>query len=398
MPSQNKILMLLENNAYPQDSRVRKEAETLINAGFQLSIIAPREKGQTWTETVDGVHVYRYPAPVEASGFLGYIIEFGYSLVAMMVLSIVVLFRRDFQVIHAHNPPDVLVLIAILYKPLGKKFVFDHHDLSPELYDAKAQGKGNPTVYRALLFFEKLTFRMADYIISTNESYKKIAMTRGAVPENKIAIVRNGPVLERLVEVEPDFELAQKAKTLIGYIGEMGFQDGLDYLIRAINHLVNDFERKDIYVVLIGKGSAVESLKQLVDELHLQDYIYFAGYQPVAVWRPMLASVHIGTVPDPINPFNNQSTMIKITDYMGLHKPVVAFDLQEHRFTAGEAALYAEPNNEIDFAKQIITLMDNPEMQTKMGNIGYERIINDLAWDYQAKKLVQVYQTLFNKD
>lgn len=394
MAANKKILMLLENNCYPQDTRVRREANTLVEAGFQVSIIAPKGPGQSWTEDVDGVYAYRFPAPMEADGFLGYIIEFGYSLIAMFFVSLIVAFRRGFRVIHAHNPPEVLVLIAMFYKLFGKKFVFDHHDLSPELYNAKADGQGNNTVIKALHFFEKLTFRFANRVISTNESYKKIAMTRGNVPEEHITIVRNGPMLDKIKEVQPDPELAGKAACLIGYLGEMGFQDGLDYLIRAVHHLVTEFKREDVYAVLIGRGSAVESLKQQVADLKLEKYVHFAGYQPDHVWRPMLAAMHMGAVPDPMNPFNNQSTMIKITDYMSLRKPVVAFDLVEHRYTAGEAALYAKSNDVEDFAKQIMTLMDSPAMREKMGEVGYERIINELAWKYQAERLVQMYQGL----
>ncbi|MBI1184850.1 glycosyltransferase [bacterium] len=392
--SARKILMLLENNAYPQDSRVFNEANALTKAGFQISVIAQRKDKQAWTEIINGVAVYRYPAPLEADGFFAYVVEYGYSLIVMFFLSIVVLSRRGFKVIHAHNPPDVLVLIAIFYKLWGKKFVFDHHDLSAELYDAKADGEGNKTVHRTLLFFEKVSFRFADRVISTNQSYKDIAMTRGHVLEQDITIVRNGPVLENIAHVAPDAELARKIGTRIAYLGEMGLQDGLDYLIRAINHLVNDFNRKDVYVILIGSGSAVESLKALVQDLNLQEYIQFAGYQPASIWQSMLASAHIGVVPDPINPFNNQSSMIKITDYMAFSKPIVAFDLREHRVTAGPAALYAEPNNEMDFAKQIVKLMDNPELQVEMGKIGYERIVNEFAWPHQAKKLIELYQNL----
>lgn len=396
MPNTRKILMLLENNTFPQDGRVRKEAETLTKAGFQVSIIAPRGDKQPWKEIINQVYVYRFPAPVEATGLLGYLIEYGYSLFAMFSLSFVVLFQNGFQVIHSHNPPDMMVLIAIFYKLMGKKFVFDHHDLSPELYNAKAGGHGNKIVYRLLLFFERLTFHFANHVISTNQSYKQIAMSRGKVAEEKITIVRNGPVLDQLVDIHPDQELAKKASTLIGYLGEMGYQDGLDYLIRAIHYLVNDLNRKDVYVVLIGNGSAVESLKTQVKELHLEKYIHFAGYQPNEIWRSMLASVHIGVVPDPINPFNDQSTMIKITDYMGLRKPVVAFDLREHRFTAGGAALYAEPDNVVAFAQNIVTLMDNPDMRIKMGQLGYDRIVNELAWDYQAEKLSAAYEKVFD--
>lgn len=394
MASSKKILMLLENNPYPQDTRVRREAQALAEAGYQVTVIAPRGKDMPFAEMLNDVYVYRYPAPIDGSGALGYLVEYGYSLIAMYCLSIFVFFRRGFDVIHAHNPPDVLVFVAILYKLLGKKFVFDHHDLSPELYNAKCNGNGNKILIRLLEFFEKVTFRFVDHVIATNESYKAIAMKRGGIQENQITVVRNGPRLNKLKDIDPDPDVIAKAGIGIGYLGEMGDQDGLEYLIQAIYHIVHDYHRDDIYAILIGDGSAFPRLKALSNELQLEDYIHFTGYQPDDVWRPILAAIHIGAVPDPMNPFNNQSTMIKITDYMGLRKPVVSFDLRENRVTAGSAALYAKPNDVADYASLIIKLMDDPDLREEMGKAGYERIVSSLAWRYQAEQLLQAYNNL----
>lgn len=392
-----KTLMLLENSHYPQDSRVRREATTLIDKNYQVVVICPKEKSQAYYETVNSVIVCRYPEPPTWNGFIGYIFEYGYSLVAMFIISLFVFFRHGFDIIHAHNPPDIMVLIAMFYKIFRKKFIFDHHDLSPELYLAKSDGEGNKYVHRALIFFEKLSFRIADHVISTNQSYREIALTRGKIDSSKITIVRNGPEKSQLSAIEPDSLLRQRASILIGYIGEMGFQDGLDYFIRSLDHLSKDFNKHDFCAVLIGSGDAVESLKVLIAQLGLTDKVYWVGYQPDSIWRPLLASVDICVVPDPTNPFNDRSTMMKITDYMALSKPIVAFDLPEHRVTAGDSAIYAPANNEYEFAKLITDLIDDPGKRLSMGQLGRDRLHNNLTWDYQAEQLCLVYETLFSR-
>lgn len=389
-----KVLMLLENNPFPQDSRVRQEAAALVQAGHRVTVICPRHTGQPWRETVDDVYVYRYPPPPEADGFVGYLIEYGYSLIAAFVLSLVAFFRQGFDVIHAHNPPDVLVLVAMLYKPLGKQFVFDQHDLSPEMYFARFGGEGSSTVHCALLFFEKLSYRLADHVIATNESYKHIQIERGNVPENRITVVRNGPDLKRLALSDPDPDLRQKADTIIGYVGVMGHQDGIDYLLRALHHLAYDLERTGFFCAIMGDGDALTTLKTLATELKLDDYVWFTGYLTGDAFVRTLSTTDICVDPDPSNPYNDRSTMIKLMEYMALQKPIVAFDLPEHRVTAGDAAVYAEANDEMDFARQIAALMDDPARRQAMGRTGRERIETALAWPYQAEKLVSAYQML----
>ena len=389
-----RILMLLENNPYPQDSRVRREAQALTQAGHRVSVIAQRGRNQPWQEVVDGVRVYRFPAPPDGNGFLGYLLEYGQALLSMLVLSLWALVREGFDVIHAHNPPDVMVLIAALYKPLGKRFVFDHHDLSPEMYYARFQGEGNRLVYQALAFFEKLSCRLADRIIATNQSYKAMEMARSGVPEERITIVRNGPDLERLQPVPPDPELRAKAPIILGYVGDMGFHDGLDYLLRALHRLRYDLGRTDFYAVLIGKGDAWEGLQGLRSELELEEHVWFTGRISDEDLVRYLSTADICLDPDPKNPFTDRSTMIKMTEYMALSKPIVAFDLTEHRFTAQEAALYAQPNDELDFARKIAQLMDDPEARARMGAFGRRRIETELAWRYSVPKLLQAYDTL----
>lgn len=390
---QCRVLMLLENNPYPQDARVRPEAATLSRAGFEITVIAPGKEGQARHEIVDGVRVYRFPQPSAGSGLLGYMWEYGFSLSATLLLSLVVLFRHGFDVVHAHNPPDFFVLIAAIYRPFGKRFVFDHHDLAPEMYYERF-GQGNRIVHRLLLFFERLTCRLADRVIVTNESYKKNNMRRNGVPEDRIVVVRNGPDFRHVVRVPPDEELKKKAGTILGYVGVLGYQDGVEYLLQAIKYLVHDLGRNDVFCVIIGQGEALESLKRQADELDIGDYVWFAGFKVGHDLCRLLSTADIFVAPDPANPYSDQSTMIKIMEYMYLERPTVAFDLTEHRASAGEAALYAGNNDVGEFAHLIQQLMDDPAQRAQMGRIGRERVEAHLAWHHQAQKLLHVYEEL----
>jgi len=386
--------MLLENDHYPQDSRVRNEASTLVSAGYQVSVICPKSSGQRWRESVNGVRVYRYPAPPAGSGFLTYLWEYGYCLVMSFVLSIVVALRRKIDIIHTHNPPDIFVLIAMFYKVLGARVVFDHHDLAPEMYYARFGNKGHRLVYRALVFFERLSCRVADHVIATNQSYKAVQMERHGVPEERITIVRNGPDLDRLQRVDPDPDLSQNAVTIIGYVGTMGFQDGIDYFLRAVRHLVYDLRRTDVFCVLVGKGDAWQSLRAYATELEIDKYVWFTGRISDEDLLRYLSAADICVDPDPSNPFNDRSTMIKMMEYMALGKPIVAFDLPEHRVTAQDAAVYARPNDELDFATKIAWLMDHPEERRERGSKGRKRVETTLAWPHQVNDLLEVYRSL----
>jgi len=388
------VLMLLENDHYPQDSRVRNEASTLVSAGYQVSVICPKSSGQRWRESVNGVRVYRYPAPPAGSGFLTYLWEYGYCLVMSFVLSIVVALRRKIDIIHTHNPPDIFVLIAMFYKVLGARVVFDHHDLAPEMYYARFGNKGHRLVYRALVFFERLSCRVADHVIATNQSYKAVQMERHGVPEERITIVRNGPDLDRLQRVDPDPDLSQNAVTIIGYVGTMGFQDGIDYFLRAVRHLVYDLRRTDVFCVLVGKGDAWQSLRAYATELEIDKYVWFTGRISDEDLLRYLSAADICVDPDPSNPFNDRSTMIKMMEYMALGKPIVAFDLPEHRVTAQDAAVYARPNDELDFATKIAWLMDHPEERRERGSKGRKRVETTLAWPHQVNDLLEVYRSL----
>jgi len=389
-----RVLMLLENNPYPEDMRVRREAISLTAAGYDVTVICPAPKGRPWYETIDGVRAYRFRAPASGDGFLGYLWEYGYSLAATFFLSLLVCFRHGFDIIHAHNPPDLFVLIAMFYRITGKRFVFDHHDLSPEMYQARFRSGGNQFVFRVLVSFEKLTCWMADHVISTNESYKTVVMERGNVPEDRITIVRNGPNLNRVKQVDPDEKLRQKAGTIIGYVGVMGFQDGIDYLLRALHHLIHELDQTDFYCVLVGKGDARDSLIELAAELKLDDHVWFTGRVPDDDLLRFLSTADICVVPDPSNPFNDRSTMIKMMEYMALSKPIVAFDLPEHQVSAADAALYAQPNDELDFARQLALLMADADRRREMGRLGRQRVETELAWSQQEQCLLDAYQRL----
>jgi len=391
-PENNRILMLLENLPFPQDIRVRREANALQTAGYRVTVICPASKGQVLRENVNGVRVLRYPPPAPANGFLGYVREYGYAMVASFLLSLVAFFEEGFDAVHAHNPPDTFVFIAIFYKLFGKRFVYDHHDLSPEMYQARFSGGGKPLVYRVLLWLEKLSCRIADHVIVTNESYKRLAIERGKVPESQITIVRNGIELNQLDQViQPHRGLRELGKTIIGYVGVMGFQDGVDYLLRALDHLIRNFGRTDFYCVLIGGGDAWTSLREQAHQLNLEKYVRFTGFVFGQELRCYLSAADICVDPTPSSTYSDRSTMFKIMEYMSLGKPVVAFSLPEHRFTAQEAAIYVAPNDTRAFAKAIAELMDDSRRRVAQGVAGSRRIRNELAWDYSVPHLLRAY-------
>lgn len=387
--------MLLENGTYPIDVRVKNEAESLVEANYEVTVVAQSKKGQPVHEIINGVRVYRYPPPLELPSFWGFAFEYGYSYIVAFFYTFFILLRHGFDVIHAHNPPDIYAFIAMFYKPLGKKFVFDHHDLTPEVFQAMYNGEGNKTIYKILMFMERFTLKIADRVIATNESYKKREIEVQGCPADKITIVRNGPNLNQFNPVEPDPDLRAKAGTIIGYAGSMGKQDGIDYLVRAMGHLVHELGETDVYCVLMGSGAQENALKALTKELKLEKHIWFPGWMDVGTLVKYLSTADICAGPDPKNSFNDHSTMIKLMEYMAMAKPIVSFDLTESIFSAQDAAVYVENNDEMEFAKAIQTLMHDPKRREKMGKAGHERIHRELAWKYSAKNLIGVYNSLF---
>jgi glycosyltransferase involved in cell wall biosynthesis len=386
--------MLLENNPFPQDVRVRQEALTLLTAGHRVTVISPMAPGQTWRDEYQGVHTYRYPSPPPAGGLWSYLWEYGYSMVAIFVLSLLVLFRGGFDVIHAHNPPDTLALIPAFYRLLGVRFVYDHHDLAPEMYHARFGRQGKAAVHKALLWFEGLSCRRADHIITTNESHKALEMQRWRVPEEKITVVRNGPDLERMHVGTAAARLVREDSTILCYVGDMGFHDGLDYLMRSLHHLAYYLNRTDFHCVLVGGGDAWSQTRALSQQLDLEDLVQFTGRVSHHDVGRFISAADICLAPEPSNAYNDRCTVIKIMEYMALAKPTVAFDLPEHRVTAQDAALYAHPNDESDLARLVALLMDAPERRQRMGQAGRARIESQLSWSHQEGRLLQVYQAL----
>ncbi len=390
-----RILMLLENCPYPQDDRVRREARSLAAAGYSVTVICPSMQGQPRREVIDGVSVIRYPPPPDAQGALGYLWEWGYSLLASLFLSLGVALGDGFDVIHTHHPPDVYALIGGFYKLFGKKYVLDHHDLAPELYHARFGGPGNPWVYRALRWWESLACRLANFVIATNQSYKKVDVERNHVPASRIAVVRNGPDLNEFTPGDAALDLPGDGRFILAYVGVMGFQDGVDYFLRALQHLVDDLDRKNVYCLMMGSGDALSSLQEQVKTLHLEPYVRFTGFiDGPQIIASNLSAAHICIAPEPSNPYNDRSTAAKVMEYMAIGKPVVAFDLPEHRHSAGEAALYARPNDEMDYARKIMQLMDDPALRQRMGQAGIRRIREELSWQQQEKALLAAYQAL----
>jgi glycosyltransferase involved in cell wall biosynthesis len=344
-----RVLILVENLPSPFDRRVWQEANALKDAGYTVSIICPTGRGyEKKHEVIDDIAIYRYNLPMEAEGAVGYALEYGVALFWSFVLSWRVLFTRGFDIIHACNPPDLFFLIGGFFKLFGKKFVFDHHDINPELYEAKFGRRD--AFWKLMVMLERWTFRCANVSIATNESYKRIAIERGGMEASKVYVVRSGPSLERMKILPPDPSLKQGRKHLVGYVGVMGRQEGIDLLLQAVRIIVRDMQRDDIHFGLVGGGTSLGELKTLCEELGIDDYVTFTGRVPDAQMLAMLNTADVCVNPDIANDMNDKSTMNKIMEYMALGKPIVQFDLTEGRFSAQEASLYARRNDPASLA------------------------------------------------
>ena len=388
-------LILVENLPSPFDRRVWQEACALRAAGYVVSIICPTGHGcEHKFEAIDGIHIYRYNLPVEASGAAGYVLEYAITLAWTFALSWRVLLTRGFDVIHACNPPDLFFLIGGFFKLFGKKFVFDHHDLNPELYEAKFGRRG--FFHRLLLKLECWSFRTADVSLATNESYRRIAVERGRMPPERVFVVRSGPSLERMKILTPDDRLKRGRRYLVGYVGVMGKQEGIDYLLRAVRHIVFYFGRDDIHFGLVGGGTSLEAAKALAHELGVADFVTFTGRVPDGELLAMLNTADICVNPDIANEMNDKSTMNKVMEYMALGKPIVQFDLAEGRYSAQGASLYARQNDALDFAEKIVELLDDPVRRTRMGEYGRRRVEDELEWRHEAPKLLAAYHALWD--
>lgn len=392
---QRRVLIIVENLPVPFDRRVWQEATTLKNAGYEVSVICPTGKGfEAKRETIQGVHIYRHSLPTEGRGFLGYVVEYGWALTAQFFLAFRVLIDRGFDAIHACNPPDNIFLIGGFFRLFGKRFLFDHHDINPELFEAKFGKRG--MLHRLLLLSERLTFRVAEVSIATNESYRDIAINRGGMRPERVFIVRSGPDLSRVRRVPPNAELKKGRRFLVGYVGVMGAQEGIDYLLRSVRIIVRDHGRDDIHFGLVGGGTELEFMKGYASELGISDFVTFTGRVPDEPMLEMLSTADVCVNPDVANEMNDKSTMNKIMEYMALGKPLVQFDLTEGRRSALEASAYAKKNDEYDLAGKIVELLDDEERRKAMGEFGRRRVEEDLQWDCEAPKLLAAYDALFN--
>jgi glycosyltransferase involved in cell wall biosynthesis len=396
MPGANKILMLIENASAPADGRVWPEATALRDHGFQVSIICP--KGDTQYQEsyscIDNIHIYRYHLPMTTNKYTAYPIEYSVALFMTFLLSFKVLLRHGFDVIHTANPPDIFFIVGLFYRLLGKKFVFDQHDLAPEMFQVKFKGRMRP-LQRLQFFLERCSYRVAHLVITTNGSQKRIAMERGQCPADKVFVVRNGPDLKRLRLVASEPELKRGRPYLLAYVGQMEVQDGVEHVLYALHDLVHKRSRQDISLVLMGDGDQLPALRALAHALQLDEYVNFTGWVKSKDMIRYLTVADVCLSPDPQNELNEFSTMIKTMEYMAMGKPVVAFDLAETHVSAQDAALYATPNLVEDFASHIETLLDDEELRFKMGAIGRKRIEEELSWDHSKENLLLAYKTLF---
>ena len=384
------VCIIVENLPVPVDRRVWCEARALRDAGYAVSVICPKGKNACTAsyEILDGIHIYRHRA-WEASGAVGYLLEYAWALLAELYLALKVFSHSRFRVLQGCNPPDTIFLIGLILRPFGVRYIFDHHDLSPEVFEAKFGGARGLFCSLTRLA-EKWSFRVANVSIATNESFKEVAVTRGGKRPEDVFVVRNCPDLTafRRRPVRP--EIKQKP-LLVVYVGFMGQQDGLELLLEAIEHIVKREKRQDTHFLFIGKGTMLPALREMAAKKELDRFVTFTGQVPHDEVVSYLSNADVGVAPDPKTPMNDNSTMIKIFEYMALALPVVLFDLKEGRRTAGPAALYAKPNDPIDFANQVNRLLNSAELRRQLGECGRKRIEEGMNWEVEKISLLQAY-------
>lgn len=389
-----RVLIIVENLPCPFDRRVWQEAQALRANGYEVSIICPKGRGHDrGYELLDGIHIHRHWLPMEADSALGYALEYGVALALEFGIALRIALTRGFDVIHGCNPPDTIFLIARFFAPFGKRFIFDHHDINPELYEAKFARRD--VWYRLLRRLERWTFDTATVSIATNESYKRIAIDRGGMPPERVFVVRSGADLSRVKRLPPKPGLRRGRRYLVGYVGVIGKQEGIDLLLESIAYLRDTLKRDDVQFVIVGDGTEVPALRELARRLGVDDRVEFTGRLPdVALWET-LGTADVCVNPDRANEMNDKSTMNKIIEYMAIGKPIVQFDLTEGRYSAGEASVYARPNDIGDFADQLSALLDDPARRERMGEVGRQRVETALAWHHQIPGLLAAYSLAF---
>ncbi len=390
-----KILIIVENLPVPFDTRVWQEATTLAANGYTVSVICPKGKGfDKDYELLQGVHIYRHSLPAEGNGAVGYAREYFSALYHQYRLARKVWREVGFHVIHGCNPPDNIYLVANRFKSRGVDYVFDHHDICPELFEAKF-GKKSGILYRSQLWLERNTYSHCKFAFVTNESYRKIAIERGRMHPDKVHILRSGPRLERLRILPPDPSIRRGRPHMVGYLGVIGQQEGIEYILNAARYVRETLGRDDIFWGIVGGGPHLDALRRKCAEMHLDDIIEFTGRVSDEQLLRYLNTADVCVNSDEYNDMNDKSTMNKILEYMALAKPIVQFDLTEGRFSAAEASLYARPNDHVDLANKIVELIDNPQRRKEMGEFGRNRVLNELSWDHTSKALLDAYNAYF---
>jgi glycosyltransferase involved in cell wall biosynthesis len=384
------VCMIVENLPVPADRRVWQEACALAEAGYHVSVICPKAPGfEQSRETRNGIEIYRH-STWEASSKFGYLLEYGWAMTAEFILAVRIYGKTRFRILQACNPPDTIFLIALFFKLLGVRFIFDHHDPAPELYAARFFRKD--LFYRLLRFAESLSFRTADVVISTSDSLKDIASIRGGVRPDNSFLVRGCPDLNDFAPRLPNPKLKEGRSHLVLYVGVMGPQDGVDLLLDSIEYLVKTKRRSDTLFVLIGPGPELSRLKADAIQRDLCGCVIFTGPLYGQALLDYLAAADVGVAPDPCNELNHKLTMLKILEYMAFNLPTVLYDLTEGRRIAGEAAMYAKQNDTVDFADRITELLDSPSLRHRLGTAGRNRVEGGLNWDRQKQIFLDAYR------
>ena len=392
-----RVLIIVQNLPVPFDRRVWLECQALVSAGYQVAVVCPKGKGDPPYEVINTVELYKYRPYAPGGSKLSFVTEYAYSFCATAWQTLKARRKGRFAVLQACNPPDIFWPLALaLRRADHTKFVFDHHDLCPELFQSRFPN-GPELPYRGLRALERRTHRTADHVISTNESYRDIAIKRSGKPPAAVTVVRTGPDPETLCRGPQDPDLRRGRRYLAAYIGVMGPQDGVDILVRAADVVVHEMGREDIAFTLIGSGDCYDEVVALRDELRLNGHVEFTGRAPDEVVKKVLSTADIGLSPDPKNPLNDVSTMNKTMEYMAFALPVVAFDLHETRVSADEAAIYVRPNDVRDYAKAIVNLIDDEVRRARLGKFGRARVEHELAWPHQARAYLGVYDRMTGK-
>lgn len=391
--SQKSCVIVVENLPVPFDRRVWQEAKALEAAGWQVSVICPlTERYPAKFEVIDNIAVYRHPLPLEASGTAGFIVEYGAALFHEALLLLRVYRERGFDIVQVCNPPDLLFMAAAPWKLLGKKLVFDHHDVSPELFVAKF---GPRTILlNTLKALEWLTFKCANLVISTNETFREIAIKRGGKKPEDVVTVYSVPNSSWIRRVEPRANIRARSANILGYIGIIGDQDGLDHLIRAVDWLLREGNYRDFHVVIIGDGTALASVRKLAAELKVEDHITFTGYLTGPELLECLSTFDIGVIPDPVNDYNDKISMNKVFEYSALGVPSVAYPLSETQRLLGDAGTYALGDTPADLGRACLTLLTDPQQRAVQAERAKALGESAFSWEREAGKYVAAYERL----